>query len=111
MVGERLYQQHCASCHGQDLTGATNWRTPNADGSYPPPPHDASGHTWHHSDDTLIDLIRHGSDFPQTRMPAFGDRLSENEVASILEFLKASWGEQERSYQWQITWQEQQATP
>ena len=33
------------------------------------PPHDSSGHTWHHSDQILLELIRGGSDFPQARMP------------------------------------------
>jgi mono/diheme cytochrome c family protein len=107
-VGESLYLQECAACHGADLGGAPDWKTPNDDGSYPPPPHDSSGHTWHHSDATLIDLILNGSGFEQSRMPEFAGRLSEDEVRTIIEFLKSEWGEQERTYQWQITWQEAQ---
>jgi mono/diheme cytochrome c family protein len=101
--GGELYEQNCASCHGSDLSGDPDWRTPNEDGSYPPPPHDSSGHTWHHSDQVLIGIIRDGSDFPQSRMPAFGDRLSDDDIEAILEFFKASWGPQERAYQQQVT--------
>jgi mono/diheme cytochrome c family protein len=107
-VGESLYLQECAACHGADLSGAPDWKTPNDDGSYPPPPHDSTGHTWHHSDTTLIDLILNGSGFEQSRMPEFAGRLSEDEVRAIIEFLKSEWGEQERTYQWQIAWQESQ---
>ncbi len=105
-LGETLYQQKCASCHGPDLSGDPDWKTANADGSYPPPPHDSSGHTWHHSDEVLNTLIRDGSDFPQTRMPTFGQTLSDQEITAILEYLKSRWGPEERAYQWQITWQE-----
>jgi len=107
--GEDLYQQHCASCHLADLSGDPEWKTPNYDGSYPPPPHDSSGHTWHHPDRVLLEIIRDGSDFPQSRMPSFADRLSDEEILTILEFFKANWGPEEREYQRQVT--EQQSHP
>lgn len=107
-AGETLYQQNCASCHRADLSGDPTWQIPNPDGSYPPPPHDSSGHTWHHSDQVLLGLIRDGSDYPQTRMPSFGRTLSDEEITAILEYLKSNWGAQERAYQWQITSQESQ---
>ena len=107
-LGETLYQQHCATCHQPDLTGDPNWKTPNEDGSYPPPPHDSTGHTWHLSDQVLLELVRDGSDFPQTRMPSFADTLSDDQIIAILEFIKSQWGPQEQAYQWLITWQESQ---
>ena len=110
-VGGDLYQQNCASCHRPDLSGDPNWKTPNEDGSYPPPPHDASGHTWHHPDRVLIEIIRNGSDFPQSRMPSFGDRLSEDDIRAILEFFRANWGPEERAYQEQVTEQDQGQSP
>ncbi|MEX0797742.1 MAG: cytochrome c [Acidimicrobiia bacterium] len=105
--GGELYQTNCASCHGTDLAGAPDWKTPNEDGSYPAPPHDSSGHTWHHSDRLLIEIIRDGSNAPQTRMPAFGDQLTDDDIEAILEFIKASWGPQEKDYQSQVTEQEE----
>jgi mono/diheme cytochrome c family protein len=106
--GQELYAQHCAECHGSNGEGQPDWKTPNDDGSYKPPPHDVSGHTWHHDDDLLLDLIANGSDFPKTQMPTFGDKLSDEEILAILEYLKSWWGPEERAFQWQITWQARQ---
>jgi mono/diheme cytochrome c family protein len=104
-VGRGLYTERCASCHGADLAGDPDWKTPNPDGSYPPPPHDSTGHTWHHSDRLLVDIVRNGSGFEQSRMPTFSD-LSVEQVLSIVEYLKTTWGPEERAFQWQVTWQE-----
>ena len=106
--GAVLYDQYCASCHRADLSGDPQWKAANADGSYPPPPHDISGHTWHHSDGLLLAITRDGTDLPESRMPRFGDTLSDGEIESIIEFLKSSWGSEERSFQWQVTWSEEQ---
>jgi hypothetical protein len=87
--GAATHTRHCAVCHGADLSGDPDWKTPNEDGSYRPPPHDPSGHTWHHPDRALIGVIRDGSDFPQSRMRAFGDRLDEAGIAAILEWINS----------------------
>jgi len=105
-AGADLYATMCASCHGTDLRGDPNWRVMNADGSFPPPPQDSSGHTWHHGDDLLVEIILDGSDFPQSRMPAFGDQLTEPDALAILEFFKSNWGSQERTVQWEVTLRE-----
>ena len=102
-AGQVLYAAHCAVCHGIDLAGDANWMTPNEDGSYPPPPQDASGHTWHHSDQLLVRIVLDGSDFPQSKMPAFAGVLTEEEVHSILDYFKSTWGPQERDVQWSAT--------
>jgi mono/diheme cytochrome c family protein len=103
-TGELLYAQYCASCHGYKLEGAPDWKTPLEDGAFPPPPQDSSGHTWHHSDTLLLDIIANGGD-PSTnsRMPAFKDQLSTIEMVAILDFIKSSWGEEERQFQWWVT--------
>ena len=108
--GEATYGQYCASCHRADLSGDPEWKTRNADGSLRPPPHDGTGHTWHHSDALLLSLTRDGSVFPESRMPSFGGTLTDDEIIAVLEFIKASWGSEERASQWEITWREQQAT-
>lgn len=59
-IGERLYAEHCASCHGAELEGQPNWKTPLPDGRYPAPPHDATGHTRHHDDAYLFETTKHG---------------------------------------------------
>jgi mono/diheme cytochrome c family protein len=35
----------------------------------------------------------------ETDMPAFGEKLSDAEVQSILEYIKSTWPERERAYQ------------
>ncbi len=107
-LGETVYSANCAVCHGVDLAGDPNWKTPNQDGSYPPPPQDSSGHTWHHSDQALLTIVTDGSGFEQSRMPTFGDVLTEDQIAAVLEYLKSKWGPEERAYQWQVTRQESQ---
>ena len=109
--GGELYQQHCASCHRPDLSGDPDWKTPNDDGSFRPPPHDSSGHTWHHPDRVLLEIIRDGSDFPQSRMPTFGDKLTDDDIEAILDFFKDNWGPEERAYQEQVTDQDQGQSP
>lgn len=101
--GAELYATYCAACHGQNLEGHPNWMTANADGSYNPPPQDVTGHTWHHGDSTLVQLISEGSPFRESVMPAFGDTLTAEQILAILEFFKSNWGEQERTFQQQAT--------
>lgn len=102
--GEIGYAKYCAKCHGAHLEGASNWKLSLPDGSLPPPPHDSSGHTWHHSDELLISITENGGDPAQnSRMPPFKDQLSREEVIAILEFIKSKWGREEREHQWWIT--------
>jgi len=102
--GEALYVQYCAQCHGADLKGSPTWKDLLPDGSLPPPPHDSSGHTWHHSDELLIIIIANGGDPAyNSKMPAFKEKLTENEMIAILEFIKSKWGREERELQWWIT--------
>jgi mono/diheme cytochrome c family protein len=102
--GQALYRQQCAECHGQDLEGAPEWKKPLADGSLPAPPHDGSGHTWHHPDDLLLQIIAQGGDAAyNSKMPGFSEKLSQPEMLAILEYIKASWAQEEREFQWWIS--------
>ena len=102
-LGRKLYAQHCAACHGANLEGQPNWQTPNADGKLPAPPHDASGHTWHHSDRELFQITKHGmcEYLPghKSDMPGFETILTDAEIWSILKFIKSTWPAREREYQ------------
>lgn len=59
-LGQRVYAGQCAACHGMQLEGQANWRERGPDGRLPAPPHDASGHTWHHPDEQLFQITKHG---------------------------------------------------
>jgi mono/diheme cytochrome c family protein len=93
--GRRIYLAECASCHGTNLEGQPNWRQRLPSGKLPAPPHDASGHTWHHTDQALFDITKKGlaaySRGYQTDMPAFADKLTDEDIAAVLAFIKSSW--------------------
>ena len=60
-LGKSLYVTHCASCHGDNLQGQPNWSTKkDKDGHNLSPPLNGTGHTWHHSQDQLFNIIRYG---------------------------------------------------
>lgn len=113
--GAALYAEHCASCHGAGLEGEPDWKEAGEDGLLPAPPHDASGHTWHHSDALLTRIVREGSAAVigggyESGMPGFGpgygDVLTEAEIAAILGFIKSTWPERERAFQAQVSAQD-----
>ena len=95
-LGAAVYEQHCAACHGRELEGEPDWRRRKADGTLPAPPHDATGHTWHHSDELLFRLTRDGlgviagEDY-RTAMPAYRGILSDREIWSVLAYIKSRW--------------------
>ena len=107
--GKAVYEQHCAACHGPNGEGQPDWRERKDDGSLPAPPHDNTGHTWHHADEVLIEIITNGQPtFAQSQMPVYKDILSQEEIEASLEFLKSWWGPDERAFQWRVTWQTRQ---
>ena len=103
--GQPLYQQSCAACHGASGEGqGGDWKVRDADGALPPPPHDSSGHTWHHADGLLLRIVVEGCELYSVGdtpcyMPAFGDSLREPEIRAILEYIKSFWGPEERAIQ------------
>jgi mono/diheme cytochrome c family protein len=90
-AGEALYMEHCASCHGSNLEGQPNWQVPNADGVFPAPPHTRDGHTWHHPDEQLLRIIAEGGTTLNSAMPAFGNKLNQEEMGAILAYIKSFW--------------------
>lgn len=108
VAGERLYQQQCASCHGANLEGQPNWRSPNDDGVLPAPPHDATGHTWHHDNALLSEYTKLGgrgalavrgiADF-NSGMPAFDGVITDDEIWDILAYIRSTWPEREQEAQ------------
>lgn len=95
-LGKAVYADQCASCHGADLGGQENWRDRGDDGLLPAPPHDASGHTWHHPDAQLIDITTRGTAAVvgrgyQSNMPGYAEILSEDEIKAALAYIKSTW--------------------
>lgn len=95
-VGRAIYRQHCASCHGANLEGQPNWQRRMPNGRLPAPPHDRTGHTWEHPDETLFKVTKQGvkpfvSPEYETDMRGFGDVLSDEEIWAVIAFIKSSW--------------------
>jgi mono/diheme cytochrome c family protein len=108
VLGRSLYATHCARCHGKNLEGQPDWQTRLPNGRLPAPPHDASGHTWHHPDHVLIGITKQGlkpyaGDGYESDMPAFASMLSDENIGAIIAFIKSTWPEREREYQKRIT--------
>lgn len=102
--GAALYAEHCAACHGPELEGQPDWRSPLPSGRLPAPPHDASGHTWHHADAVLFRIVKEGTAAVvgggyESDMPGFGDLLSDAEIRAVLAYIKSSWPERQRTHQ------------
>ena len=95
-LGREVYADRCAACHGVDLEGQPDWRSPGPDGLWPAPPHDATGHTWHHPGAVLFALTKEGPTAlvgagHRSAMPAFGNVLSDAEILAALSFIKSTW--------------------
>ena len=95
--GKKVYDAHCTACHGAQLQGQPNWRERDATGRLPAPPHDATGHTWHHPDEVLFNITKFGvaksanlKDY-NTAMPVYENVLSDAEIVAVLSFIKANW--------------------
>jgi mono/diheme cytochrome c family protein len=102
--GRQLYLENCAACHGNALEGQPNWRDRLSNGRMPAPPHDETGHTWHHSDDQLFRITRDGvaaivGGNYESDMPGFGVALTDDDIWAVLDFIKSTWPAREREYQ------------
>ncbi|WP_227418488.1 c-type cytochrome [Roseitranquillus sediminis] len=106
--GRAIYEAQCAACHGAELEGQPDWRSPLPSGRLPAPPHDASGHTWHHPDEVLFRIVKEGTAAVvgggyESDMPGFGDVLTDAEIRAVLAYIKSTWPERERSYQERVS--------
>lgn len=97
-LGQSIYTIHCAVCHGESLQGQENWRQRLPNGRLPAPPHDQTGHTWHHSDAMLVDMVKNGlvpgitapPDY-ESDMPAYRNILTDEDIVAVLAYIKSTW--------------------
>ncbi len=95
-TGAGLYVKYCASCHGANLEGQPNWQTRLPNDRLPAPPHDKTGHTWHHNDALLFKITKLGTkslagDDYETDMRGFSSELSDDEIIAVLSYIKSTW--------------------
>jgi S-disulfanyl-L-cysteine oxidoreductase SoxD len=113
--GKTIYARQCAACHGARLEGQPDWRKRLPNGRLPAPPHDESGHTWHHPDKVLVDIVKNGlvpgrtaPDGYQSDMPAYGGALSDADIAAVLAYIKSNWPPEALAAQRDVTLQREE---
>ncbi len=117
-LGASVYATRCAQCHGANLEGQPDWQQRLANGRLPAPPHDASGHTWHHPDEILFGITKNGmtpyasADY-ESDMPAFAGVLGDDEIAAAIAFIKSRWPAEIRARQAHVDeqWKAQGVSP
>jgi mono/diheme cytochrome c family protein len=90
-VGGKLYEQHCVACHGEQGDGVR--------GAYPALARNRA--VLLDTPANLVHVVLEGGFPPSTAgnprpfgMPPFATVLSDTEVAALLTYLRASWGNQ-----------------
>ena len=106
--GKVLYIEHCSSCHGVNLEGEPNWQTMGEDGIMPAPPHDETGHTWHHDNRLLFNYTKFGglalfeamgvTDM-KSGMEGFGHLLTDEDIWDVLGYIYSTWPKQVQNIQ------------
>ena len=84
-AGRKLYEQHCQVCHGASGRGDG----PSAKNLYPAPA-DMHVHVPLHPDADLYQYIRKG--IPETAMPSFAEKLTNEELWDLVNYLKSTYG-------------------
>jgi mono/diheme cytochrome c family protein len=93
--GKIIYENNCVSCHQVNLIGAENWRSLDEDSHRKAPPLNGTGHTWHHNDASLHNIIKYGlakivKNY-EGKMLGFGDNLEDKDIDSVLAYIKSFW--------------------
>ena len=93
-TGSKVFQDHCAQCHGAQAQGVTaDWRARLEDGSFPPPPLNGSAHAWHHPLSVLLQMINLGGVPLGGQMPAFANHILDREKLAAIAYFQSFWND------------------
>ncbi len=94
--GAKLYEDHCAGCHGKQGEGALT-----ADGKPAYPPLAGNRTVTMNPPANLIRIVANGGFLPSTPgnpqpfgMPPFSQLLSDADIAAVITFIRTAWGNQ-----------------
>lgn len=94
-LGREVFLRVCAECHGQNAEGYAN--------ELAAPALDSTEHAWHHPDQQIHDWIVNGKLGLGREMPALGDKLSDDEVHVVIDYLHTLWTPEQLADQQNIT--------
>jgi len=87
--GAKLFQEHCAQCHGPEAQGHPDWQTP---GVVAAPPLNGTGNDWKRTRAELAAVITNGSKRDGNLvMPAWKGRLTDDEIGDMITWFQALW--------------------
>jgi len=87
--GARLFEQHCAQCHGPEAQGHPDWENRDIVAA---PPLNGTGTDWKRSRAQLVAVIKNGAKRKgEPVMPAWNGRLSDQEIDDIIAWFQALW--------------------
>jgi len=90
-LGEQLFQQNCAGCHGANAELTIDWKKTDSNGQYPPPPLNGTAHAWHHALAQLKQTIQRGGASLGGVMPAFNSILNDAEIDAVISYFQSKW--------------------
>ena len=90
-LGEQLFQQNCAGCHGANAELTIDWKKTDSNGQYPPPPLNGTAHAWHHALPQLKQTIQRGGVALGGVMPAFESKLNDAEIDAVISYFQSKW--------------------
>lgn len=87
--GARLFQEHCAQCHGPDAQGHPDWQTP---GVTVAPPLNGTGNDWKRTKGEMVAVIKQGAKRKnELVMPGWEGRLTDQEIDDLIVWYQALW--------------------
>jgi len=92
--GAAVFARQCADCHGKEGQGSFTWRKRGADGKFPPPPLNGTGHAWHHPMRALGYQIKFGAPGGSGSMPGFAQTLSDQDIADVIGWFQDNWSDE-----------------
>jgi mono/diheme cytochrome c family protein len=93
--GARLYQEHCAQCHGPEAQGHPDWQHAKQQGYAAAPPLDGAGPVANRRKAEMIDIIRNGVKQDGVPvMPSWKGRVSDEEIEDVITWYQALWPSQ-----------------
>jgi len=91
LKGKKLFRDNCVQCHNVAGVGDTAWRQRDKDGHWPAPPLNGTGHSWHHSQSWLANIISEGSPKGKGKMPAWKTKFDKQQIKSLVAYIHFLW--------------------